>query len=207
VPLQYFLLLLPPAPPSVSTISTARSALSSLLSSWGKSTTNCDIADVSSQLLSDGQKEELLEKAKTVALFDKDAAVMSCRQDNKKVRSFILQLTKLDKEFNEVRDVVVEKDGDLDQYFELVDEYSRHMSSVNSLSYMGSQDFSSLNSQTMDMTKDLGEQALSGGRENALGRAEAELKIALKALARIVGMLEGSKDKQQRRIIFMQPSF
>ena len=178
-----------------------------MLSSWGKSTTNCDIADVSSQLLSDGQKEELLEKAKTVALFDKDAAVMSCRQDNKKVRSFILQLTKLDKEFNEVRDVVVEKDGDLDQYFELVDEYSRHMSSVNSLSYMGSQDFSSLNSQTMDMTKDLGEQALSGGRENALGRAEAELKIALKALARIVGMLEGSKDKQQRRIIFMQPSF
>ena len=120
---------------------------------------------------------------------------MSCRQDNKKVRSFISKLKKLDKEFAEARSVVIERDGDLDEYFELVDEYSRRMSSANSLSYVGGQDFSSLNSQKMDTTKDLAEQDLSGGRDNALGGAEAELRIALRALEGIVGILEGTNEE------------
>ena len=53
------------------TLIASRAALAALLANWEKATIDCSVADVSRELLEQKNKEELLEKAKTFALFDK----------------------------------------------------------------------------------------------------------------------------------------
>ena len=107
-------------------------------------------------------------QAKTFALFNKDAAVLSCKKSNRKVemrslqllswpypnlfhdslrsslvavRKSITRLKRLDSEFKSAKSVVMGKDGDLDAYFELVDTYKSALSAANSASYTTSMDF------------------------------------------------------------------
>ena len=63
--------------------------MTNLLNNWAKATIDCTYADVPRELLSQKNKEELLEKAKTSALFDKSASVVSCKRSNKIVRDYI----------------------------------------------------------------------------------------------------------------------
>jgi len=145
------------------TLIASRAALAALLANWEKATIDCSVADVSRELLEQKNKEELLEKAKTFALFDKDAAVMSCKEDNKKVRSFITRLKSLDKQFKSCAPLVSLKSDDLETYFDYVEKYSSAMSAADSASYRMSMDFASINSQKMDNTKNREEQELTGG--------------------------------------------
>jgi hypothetical protein len=171
---------LPSSSASLSTLSTALSALTSLLSNWSSATTDCTTADVSRDLLEAKNKDQLLEKAATFALFDKDSAVMSCRESSTKVRKFISTLKNLDKEFKGLRDSV----DDLDAYFALVDSYTSSVAAANSYSYMSSQDFSSMNGKKV--TEDGGQQ-LNGGTDN-MEAARAELERARAALQGVVEM-------------------
>ncbi|GMH95166.1 hypothetical protein TrVE_jg10359 [Triparma verrucosa] len=177
-----------PTSEAAETLVASRQALSSLLQNWDKATIDCSVADVSRDLLEQKNKEELLEKAKTFALFDKDAAVMSCKEDNKKVRGFITRLKSLDKEFKACRDLVEEKGGDLDAYFEYVDKYSVAMSAANTASYSMSMDFASVNSQKMDNSKNREEQVLTGGG-GAKDATKLSLEQALDNISKAVEML------------------
>ena len=70
-------------------LSEANKALSSLLENWDKATIDCTYADVPRELLETKNKEKLLEKAATSALFDKSASVVSCKKTNRIVRDYI----------------------------------------------------------------------------------------------------------------------
>jgi len=173
-----------------STIRAARDALSILMANWDKSTIDCSVADVSRDLLEQKNKAELLEKAATFALFDKDGAVMSCKEDNKKVRNFIGKLKNLDRQFASARDIIIDADGDLEEYFSLVDDYSRRMSAANSLSYSAGQDFSAINTSKMNTEEgDVGKQELAGGKGDNMLAAQSELMNAREDIDKICSML------------------
>lgn len=94
---------------AVETLISARTTLAFLLANWEKTVIDCSTADVSRDLLETQNKEQLLEKAKTFALFDKDAAVLSCKESNGKVRQFITRLKRLDGQFASAKVVVMDK--------------------------------------------------------------------------------------------------
>lgn len=63
--------------------------LGSLLDNWEKATVDCIYADIPRELLETKNKEQLLDKASTFALFDKSVSVVSCKKSNKIVRDYI----------------------------------------------------------------------------------------------------------------------
>ena len=67
----------------------ARDALNSLLENWKRATIDCTYADVPRELLEAKNKDLLLEKASTFALFDKSVSVESCKTSNRIVRDYI----------------------------------------------------------------------------------------------------------------------
>ena len=86
--------LLVSPPPShandlVDSIYDAQTTLGNLLTNWKRATVQCNYADVPRDLLSAENKQELLEKASTYALFDKSVSVESCKTSNRLVRDYI----------------------------------------------------------------------------------------------------------------------
>ena len=166
----------------------ADDALSTLLKSWTKSTIDCSVADVSRDLLSSQNKEQLLEKASTFALFDKDSAVMSCREDNTKVKAFISKLKNLEKEFKAARSIVEDSGGDLDAYIDNVERYQSSMSSALGFASLMAQDYASINPQKMEPGLSEKEQVISGGNE-ASEQTKRQLEEALSTLKNVNSML------------------
>ena len=205
---------LPSPEEAVATLESARTTLAFLLTNWEKTVIDCSTADVSRDLLETQNKEQLLEKAKTFALFDKDAAVLSCKESNSKVRTFITRLKRLDGQFSGAKLVVIDKvrifrlplplhtsanttlptagspqEGDIERYFDLVDRYNNALSAANSASYTASMDFSSLNANKMDTSLNKEDQQLSGGSDN-MDNTKIELRTALEAITEITEMLK-----------------
>ena len=197
---------------SAATLRAAEDALSSLLNNWSKSTIDCSVADVSRDLLSSQNKEQLLEKASTFALFDKDSAVMSCKEDNTKVKAFVATLKNLSKEFKSARDIVEASGGDLDAYIENVETFQSSMSSALGFASLMNQDYASINPQKVragpvpwlitpqprptnssslsKMVPGLSEkeQVLTGGNE-ASEQTKRQLEEALRAIKDVNAML------------------
>jgi hypothetical protein len=73
----------------VAALQDAQSTLDLLLSNWQRATVECNYADVPRDLLSADNKQLLLEKASTYALFDKSVSVESCKTTNRLVRDYI----------------------------------------------------------------------------------------------------------------------
>lgn len=126
-------------------------ALGSLLANWERATVDCTYADVPRDLLEAKNKELLLEKAKTSALFDKSASVVSCRKNPRIVRDYLGAtgkgpLVNADKRFLK-RAVAGRVDpDDLDMYYDSVEAFSQAISKASSLSYMaGMSDLDSIN--------------------------------------------------------------
>jgi hypothetical protein len=109
LPRSVFAAVNPSPEEAVETLISARTTLAFLLANWEKTVIDCSTADVSRDLLETQNKEQLLEKAKTFALFDKDAAVLSCKESNGKVRQFITRLKRLDGQFASAKVVVMDK--------------------------------------------------------------------------------------------------
>ena len=67
----------------------SRETLQKLLDNWEKAVIDCTFADVPRELLEQKNKEELLEKASTFALFDKSVSVETCKTTNRVVRDYL----------------------------------------------------------------------------------------------------------------------
>jgi hypothetical protein len=97
----------------------AQETLEKLLQNWKRATVDCTFADVPRELLETKNKELLLEKASTFALFDKSVSVETCKTTNKIVRDYlgatgIGPLVGIDKQLRKALDFL--DPDDLDDY-------------------------------------------------------------------------------------------
>ena len=67
----------------------AQETLDTLLANYKRATIDCTFADVPRELLETKNKELLLEKAATNALFDKSASIETCKTTNRIVRDYL----------------------------------------------------------------------------------------------------------------------
>jgi hypothetical protein len=67
----------------------AQKTLDILLQNWKRATVDCTFAVVPRELLETKNKELLLEKASTFALFDKSVSVETCKTTNRLVRDYL----------------------------------------------------------------------------------------------------------------------
>jgi len=173
----------------ISLVTDATDALSSLIENWERATVDCTYADVPRELLETKNKEKLLEKASTFALFDKSTSVVSCKRTNRVVRDYIGvtgkgPLVNLEKKLLK-KSLVEQVDPDnLDNYFSAVETFSQEMAKANSLSYTaGTADFDSVNNFAK------GEASVNEGDSNleqarrAIEEANKALKIASSLIA------------------------
>jgi hypothetical protein len=79
----------PATPSPLERLVEARDTLDKLLSNWKRATVDCTFADVPRELLETKNKQLLLEKASTFALFDKSVSVETCKTTNKIVRDYL----------------------------------------------------------------------------------------------------------------------
>lgn len=168
----------------------AREALASLLENWEKATVDCTYADVPRELLEQKNKKELLEKASTFALFDKSAAVVSCKTTNRVVRDYIGVTGKgplVGAEKRMLKRTVVANRVDpdaLEEYYDEVESFSRSLSNAATLSYTaGVADFDSVNN-------------FSKGKE---AQESSNLEQSQKAIAEALGSLDKILGFLQRR--------
>jgi len=136
---------------NIQCIKEAAETLETLLNNWDKATIDCTYADIPRDLLESKNKEQLLDKASTFALFDKSVSVVSCKKSNKIVRDYIGATGKgplvgIEKRLLN-RQVIEQVDPDnLDEYISQAELFSQSLSKATSLSYAaGSADFDSVN--------------------------------------------------------------
>lgn len=130
--LATFVVAGPPAPPAHAETKTSRinnplpelleaqKTLGTLLDNWKRATVDCTFAEVPRELLEQKNKELLLEKASTFALFDKSVSVETCKTTNRIVRDYLGvtgkgPLVGMDKKLKRGMDFLDDAD-DLDAY-------------------------------------------------------------------------------------------
>mmetsp|Transcript_14046 Transcript_14046/g.30508 ORF Transcript_14046/g.30508 Transcript_14046/m.30508 type:complete len:266 (+) Transcript_14046:388-1185(+) len=163
-------------------------ALGSLLTNWDRATVDCTYADVPRELLETKNKELLLEKAKTSALFDKSASVVSCRKNVRIVRDYIGStgkgpLINADKRF--LKRVVADRvDPDmLDDYYSNVEAFSQAIARAATLSYTaGMSDMDSINTFAKGDEAALGDSASLEQARKAIVEAKDAMDKAIEIL-------------------------
>jgi hypothetical protein len=178
----------PPASRSASLqIQESIDALQALVDNWSTAVVDCTYADVPRELLETKNKAELLEKAKTSALFDKSASVVSCKTSNRVVREYLGSTGKgplvgLDRALRKGLDQL---DGDeVDEYVQLLEQVQNDLSKADSLSYtVGVTDLSSIN----NFDQGVEDAVLSSN--SSLQEAKGAIQAALSGLKRIVLLL------------------
>jgi hypothetical protein len=127
----------------------AQTTLTALLENWQRATVDCTFADVPRDLLEQKNKELLLEKASTFALFDKSVSVETCKTTNRIVRDYLGVTGKgpmvgLDKKLKQALEYI--NVDYLDDYVTEMEAFSQSISKAASLSYTsGIADFDSVN--------------------------------------------------------------
>ena len=174
---------------SLAAIQDAADTLQKLLDNWKKAVVDCTYADVPRELLSQENKQELLEKASTFALFDKSVSVVSCKTNNRVVRDYLGTTAKgplvgLDKQLRRALDEY--EIEDLDTYVQVLEDVQQALAKADSFSYSASSDFSALNNfQEEDATKIL------SGNSN-LQECRSCIQSAVEGLNRIIKILNSS---------------
>jgi len=178
------------ADPNVDSIREASTTLQSLLNNWNKAVIDCTYADVPRELLESKNKEQLLEKASTFALFDKSVSVVSCKTSNKIVRNYLGKsgngpLVGLDKKVRFALSSVEDPD-DLDRFVQASEALQQALSRADSLSYAsGVADFSSVNNfQPEDQDEVL-------ASNNNLGETRMAIQEAVNKLNIILNLIDG----------------
>jgi hypothetical protein len=177
----------PSAQEEINMIKDASSTLKILLDNWEKATVECIYADVPRDLLESKNKEQLLEKASTFALFDKSTSVVSCKMTNKKVRDYIGvtgkgPLVNIEKRMmkRSVADII--DPDDLETYYAEVESFQRSISRASAASYTaGMSDFDSINNF------EKGTQSENG--DSNLDQAKAAIEDARVSIENIVSIL------------------
>lgn len=172
----------------------AQSTLEILLSNWRRATIDCTYADVPRELLEQKNKELLLEKASTFALFDKSVSVETCKTTNRIVRDYLGVTAKgplvgLDKKLKRGLDFLNDVD-DLENYMNELEAFAQAYSRATSLSYAaGIADVGAVNNFSKeDAENGIADEDLSSN----LNQAKSAIKDAKKSLDAIVILLEKS---------------
>ncbi|KAG7341650.1 hypothetical protein IV203_023603 [Nitzschia inconspicua] len=166
----------------------ARDTLDTLLSNYKRATIDCTYADVPRELLESKNKEMLLEKASTFALFDKSVSVESCKTTNRIVRDYLGvtgkgPLVGIEKEIQRGLDFI--DPDDLDDYVAELENFSQSYSKASSLSYAaGIADFDSVN----NFSKEDAENARNDSSN--LAQAKEAIREAKSSLDRLVALLQ-----------------
>jgi hypothetical protein len=135
-------------------IQDATDTLEKLLLNWQRATIDCTYADVPRELLEQKNKELLLEKAATNALFDKSASVVSCKTVVSTVRQYLGRtgigpVVELDKSLKIALARLLEEDTmemeQIETIVQTVEDAQRELTRADSLSYSARRDFSSMN--------------------------------------------------------------
>eukprot|EP00566_Odontella_aurita_P017837 CAMPEP_0113600236 /NCGR_PEP_ID=MMETSP0015_2-20120614/42597_1 /TAXON_ID=2838 /ORGANISM="Odontella" /LENGTH=260 /DNA_ID=CAMNT_0000508475 /DNA_START=88 /DNA_END=870 /DNA_ORIENTATION=+ /assembly_acc=CAM_ASM_000160 len=169
-------------------LSDAADALGSLLENWDRATVDCTYADVPRELLEAKNKELLLEKASTFALFDKSVSVVSCKKSNRLVRDYIGATGKgpvVGAEKRMLRRSVADRvDPErLDDYYSGVEKFSQAISRASSLSYAaGVADFDSVNNFEKGKERETGDDTNLEQARRAVGEAKGSID-------KVVGLL------------------
>lgn len=170
-------------------IQQAQSTLSSLLDNWQRATVDCTFADVPRDLLQQKNKQLLLEKASTSALFDKSASVETCKTTNRIVRDYLGvtgkgPLVGIEKTLKlAMDDVEVDR---LEDYINEMESFQQNMAKASSLSYTaGTADFDAVNNfdkQDADNLK----------QDSNLEQSRRAIADAKNSLDRMMGMVNDS---------------
>jgi hypothetical protein len=166
----------------------ARDTLNTLLTNYKRATIDCTYADVPRELLESKNKELLLEKASTFALFDKSVSVESCKTTNRVVRDYLGvtgkgPLVQIEKQIKIGFDFV--GPDDLEDYVSELEKFSQAYSKASYLSYAaGIADFDSVN----NFSKDDAKQERNGNSN--LAQTKEAIAEAMACLDRLVVMLE-----------------
>jgi hypothetical protein len=166
-------------------IQQAQTTLTTLLDNWQRATVDCTFADVPRDLLERKNKELLLEKAKTSALFDKSASVETCKTTNRIVRDYLGvtgkgPLVGMEKQLKMAMDYV---DADrLEDYIAEMESFQYSMNQADSLSYLSqTQDFDANNNFQKDDKNRKEDSALEQSR-----RAILDAKNSLERMAEML---------------------
>ncbi|EKX55467.1 hypothetical protein GUITHDRAFT_131661 [Guillardia theta CCMP2712] len=161
-----------------------------LISKWDDETTQCNYAELSRDLLSSKNKAELLDAAKTNALFDKDNKYMivKCKRNPTVIRSFLGLASSEDPLHRAPSNIAkfrkfVNPDR-LDAYIEAEENFARLIASADAMAYGSSfGDFSANNEFKKGERPDK-------KTEQFLMNAKNDIEQARSALAVIVESLE-----------------
>jgi hypothetical protein len=181
----------PPVPNPLPELILAQGTLGTLLENWKRATIDCTFADVPRELLEQKNKELLLEKASTFALFDKSVSVETCKTTNRIVRNYlgvtgIGPLVGIEKKLKQGFDFVNDVD-DLDQYVAELEIFSQAYSRASSLSYTaGVADLDSVN----NFSKDEADDGSSNDVNSNLNQAKDAISQAKASLDVIVALLQ-----------------
>mmetsp|Transcript_31270 Transcript_31270/g.73654 ORF Transcript_31270/g.73654 Transcript_31270/m.73654 type:complete len:251 (-) Transcript_31270:15-767(-) len=169
----------------------AQKTLDTLLSNYERATTDCTFADVPRELLESKNKELLLEKAATNALFDKSASIETCKTTNRIVRDYLGvtgkgPLVGIDKRIQSGLKFV---DPDFfDDYVSELESFSQSYSKATSLSYTaGIADLDSVN----NFSKEDADESKRDENSNLQQTKEA-IKEAKRNLDVVIALLEKS---------------
>ena len=181
----------PTAQDEINTIREASDTLNVLLENWEKATVECIFADVPRELLESKNKEQLLEKASTFALFDKSTSVVSCKKTNKIVRDYIGvtgkgPMVNIDKRMLKRNVVDFLDPDDLDVYFSEVESFQGAISRAAAASYAaGMSDLDSVNNFEKGTQQEDG--------DSNLDQARKAIEDARVSIGRIVSFLDKSE--------------
>lgn len=174
----------------------AQTTLATLLDNWKRATIDCTFADVPRELLEQKNKELLLEKASTFALFDKSVSVESCKTTNRIVRDYLGvtgkgPLVGIDKKLKQGLNYLADAD-DLDLYVTELESFSQAYSRASSLSYAaGIADFDSVNNFSKEDAVDKGE---TDNTSSNLNQSKVAIQQAKTSLDVIVTLLQKGSD-------------
>ena len=173
----------------IKSISDARKVLQNLLDKWEASVVDCTYADVPRDLLEQKNKELLLEKASTYALFDKSVSVISCKTSNKKIRDYLGRtgvgpLVGLHKKLRKAVELLDDPDR-FDEFIQASENLQQALSKADSLSYAaGVADFSAVNNFDKESIVTVLES------NNQLAETKRAIADAVKYLDQILSILD-----------------
>uniref|UniRef100_A0A7S2Y1T1 Uncharacterized protein n=1 Tax=Entomoneis paludosa TaxID=265537 RepID=A0A7S2Y1T1_9STRA len=171
-------------------IESARKTLGTLLENWERAVIDCTYADVPRELLEQRNKELLLEKAATSALFDKSASVTSCKTTNRVVRDYIGATGKgpvvgLEKKLRSALDLV--DPDNLDDFVQIMENVEQALAKAKSLSYTaGVADFAAVNNFKE------AEKGLMLSSDSNLEQARQSIAVVVEGLDKVLPLISES---------------
>ena len=174
-----------------SPIEQAAETLRKLVNNWERAVIDCTYADVPRELLEQNNKELLLEKASTFALFDKSVSVTSCKTVVSNIRDYIGRtglgpVVGLEKNLKVASNKVLEQDSDIDmdKLIALIEQVERELNRADGLSYSARRDYSALNNfEPSEISKVLSDEA------STLEQCRKSILVVIEKLDQILAML------------------